>query len=255
MSTRLINRTERLTEIEQMLFHHPMGLRAVEIAEACGVDRRTIYRDLALLVDIGLPVFQKDGRFLMNREYYGASVRLNTHESVALFIAAHGMAHYARQQNPHMISALKKLSLALPEPIARHVLFLIEAIRTDAVDRAFVSVLELFTRAWAERRKVKLWYRGGDELQTRVHEFAPYFIEMTGAGSLYAVGYDYQIQQVRAFKLQLVKRVQMLGGTFDIPGQFERQRYLVGIPGMMDGDPAAEGIEEIGRASCRERVS
>ena len=42
MKTRLINRTERLTAIEQMLFRSEIGLRAVEIAEACGVDRRTI---------------------------------------------------------------------------------------------------------------------------------------------------------------------------------------------------------------------
>ena len=56
MSARLINRGERLTAIERLLFRSGKGLRAVEIAESCGVDRRTIYRDLETLQKLGIPV-------------------------------------------------------------------------------------------------------------------------------------------------------------------------------------------------------
>ena len=63
MSTQLINRTERLATIEKMLFRAPSGMRVVDIAAACGVDRRTVYRDLNLLNEIGLPIYQKDGRY------------------------------------------------------------------------------------------------------------------------------------------------------------------------------------------------
>ena len=70
MSARLINRGERLTAIERVLFRSGKGLRAVEIAESCGVDRRTIYRDLETLQKLGIPVTQEEGRFFLNRDYY-----------------------------------------------------------------------------------------------------------------------------------------------------------------------------------------
>src|SRR5512143_2860272 len=107
MSNRLTSRTERLAAIERMLFRSAMGLRAVEIAEACGVDRRTIYRDLALLGDVGIPIEQRDGRFFINREHYRATIRLNFDEAVALFSAGRQATHSTEWQNPHMLSALE----------------------------------------------------------------------------------------------------------------------------------------------------
>lgn len=245
MAHRLINRSERLAVIEQLLFRSPIGLRVVEIAEACGVDRRTIYRDLSLLEEVGLPIYQKDGRFFLNHEYYVANARLNLNESVALFIAARATSHFAEQQNPHLISALKKLSMILPEPLAVHLLHVVEAVRGNPVDRAFVAVLETFTRAWAERTKVKLWYRSADSYNTHAHEFATYFIEPTANGGLYAIGYDYLAQQVRAFKLQRIKRVQLLPAKYDIPKFFDRRRYLAGLWGMMRGDTGDKPVEVV----------
>ncbi len=149
MSTQLINRTERLATIERLLFRNVSGMRVVDIADSCDVDRRTIYRDLALLREIGVPVYQKDGRYYLNHEQYVATVRLNIFELVALYVASRGLVFYVEQQNPHVISALKKLSKALPEPLARHVNTMVETVRATPVDRAFVSVLETMTRAWA----------------------------------------------------------------------------------------------------------
>jgi proteasome accessory factor B len=198
---------------------------------------------MSLLGEIGLPVYQKDGRFYLNHEHYVANARLNLNESVALFIAARGMSHMTEQHNPHLVSALKKLSMILPEPLAAHLIHLIESVRGNPVDRAFVAVLETFTRAWAERTKVKLWYRSTDSYNTRAHEFATYFIEPTATGSLYAIGFDYVAQRVRAFKLERIKRVQILPSRYDIPSFFDRRRYLAGLWGMMRGETSDRPIE------------
>jgi predicted DNA-binding transcriptional regulator YafY len=233
MSTQLINRTERLATIEDMLFRAKQGVRVVEIAETCGVDRRTVYRDLSLLSEFGLPVYQKDGRYYLNHEYYVATVRLNINELVALYIAARGQTYFMDQENPHVVSALKKLTKTLPDPLARHVKYVIEKMRSGPVDRAFVSVLETMTRAWAEHRKVKLWYRRPGHTSISVREFATYFIEPSSNGGLYAVGYDYLSQHVGAVRLQWVKRVQLLPMTYEIPAQLEQRRYMAGAWGMM----------------------
>ena len=75
MGARLIDRAERLSAIERMLFRNSSGLRAVEIAAACGVDRRTIYRDLDALDKLGIPISQQDGRFFQGFEAQFLGVR------------------------------------------------------------------------------------------------------------------------------------------------------------------------------------
>jgi proteasome accessory factor B len=245
MGTRLVQRSERLAEIERMLFRGTAGLRVVEIAEACGVDRRTIYRDLSLLTDIGVPIYQKEGRFYLNHEYYVATVRLSIHESVALYIAVRNLSQAAQHHNPHIASALKKLSQILPDALATHVAYTVEAGHDDPVDRAFVMTLETLTRAWAERRQVKLWYRSADSVSISAREFAIYFIEPNSAGTLYAVGFDYLAQRVRAYKLHLIKRVQLLQNQYEMPLHFDRRRFLSGMWGMMREEAGDKLVEVV----------
>ncbi len=245
MSTQLIHRTERLATIEKMLFRAASGLRVVEIAEACGVDRRTVYRDLALLTEIGVPVYQKDGRYFLNHEYYVATVRLNVNELVALYVASRGMSYVWEQQNPHIISALKKLSRNLPDSLAQHVRFMIDTLRSNPVDRAFVFMLETLTRAWAEQRKVKLWYRGPNSSSVSIREFAVYFIEPASSGSLYAVGYDFQMQRVGALRLQWIKRAQIMPHEYEIPSHFDRQHYLAGAWGLMRSSLSGKAVQVV----------
>lgn len=236
MSARLINRGERLTAIERMLFRNSQGLRAVEIANACGVDRRTIYRDLVMLDKLGIPISQQDGRFFINRDYYLASVRLNFHEAMALFVAARVFSRNAEQQNPYIVSALTKLSSALPEPMASHVGYIADWVRGNPVDRNYVQILETMTHAWVERRKVRLWggiQQSGD-IQT--YDFAVYFIEPTTTGGLYVVGRDELRQTVRAIKLESIKRAKPGDGHYEIPATFDRRPYLETMWGLIGSE-------------------
>lgn len=243
MSKQLINRTERLTTIERMLFRAASGLRVVEIAEACDVDRRTVYRDLTLLKNIGLPIFQKDGRYHLNQEYYVATLRLNPHELIALYIGLRGLEHYVEHQNPHVISVLKKIANALPEPVGAHIEYMIETVRGNPVDRAFVTVLDTMTRAWAEQRKVKLWYRAGERMSVTMRDFAIYFLEPSASGGLFAVGFDYMTNRVGSVQLQRIKRVDLLNETYDVPSYFDRKRYLTGGWGMAHGQLQEKTID------------
>ncbi|MBI5671487.1 MAG: WYL domain-containing protein [Chloroflexi bacterium] len=234
-----MNRAERLAFIERMLFRNSStGLRAVEIARACGVDRRTIYRDLALLDKMGVPLLQEDGRFCINREYYSANIRLNLNEAVALFIAARMLSRHAEQQNPHVISALSKLAASLPEPLATHVNYIADSVRAHPVDRNFVLVLETITRGWLERRRVKLWGSLVKSGEISVHEFSPYFVEPTANGGLYAIGFDDLSQSVRAFKVVAIRRALLLDSAYEIPRQFDRRHYLANMWGITGGSDA-----------------
>ena len=223
MTARLTNRTERLVKMEQLLFRNADGLRAVELAEACGVDRRTVYRDLSLLNEVGVPIFQKDGRFCLEREQYLATIRLSFDETVALLLAA----SMSRQSNPHLTAAMAKLSQALPDPVAAHASVLTELTQTQATDATRVEILDTITRAWADQRCIKIWYRSTrDENKVRAREISTYFIEPKPDGSVYIVGYDSLLGRVRAFRLSRIRHVKVLPTTYEMPFHLDTKRYL-----------------------------
>jgi predicted DNA-binding transcriptional regulator YafY len=94
----------------------------------------------------------------------------------------------------------------------------------------------MVTRAWFERRKIRLWVSLAKNGELIMRDFSTYFIEPTTNGGMYAIGYDETTQKVRAFKLEWVKRIKMLDETYDIPAQVDRRRYLESVWGMMGGD-------------------
>ncbi len=235
-STTIERRGERLTAIEKMLFRNSQGLRAVEIAKACGVDRRTIYRDLAMLEKIGIPIAQEDGKFLINRDYYLASVRMNFNEAVALFIAARSYARHAEQQNPHVVSALNKLCGALPESLSQHVRYVADWIRSSPIDRNYAQNLETIIRAWVSRHKVKLWGSSGKSGDIYLHEFSTYFLEPGSNGGLYAIGYDEVTQGICTLKVEWIKRTKLLDETYDVPADFDRRPYLESVWSIMGNE-------------------
>lgn len=239
MSARLINRGERLTAIERLLFRNGHGLRAVEIAESCGVDRRTIYRDLDTLEKLGIPVSQEDGRFFLNRDYYLASVRMNFNEVVALFVAARAYTRSAEQQNPHIVSALNKLCAALPEPLSSHVDYIADWIRGNPVDRNYVQILEMVIRGWVEGRTIRLWGSLSKNGESYVRDFRTYFIEPTTTGGLYTIGQDVLTQSIKMLKIEWVKRAKLLDEHYEVPENFDRRPYLENVWGVI-GDEGRE---------------
>ncbi len=226
--TRLVSRTERLAAIERLLFHSAIGLRVVDIADACGVDRRTIYRDLTMLGDGGIPIEQRDGRFFINRDHYTATTRLTFDEAMALLMAARIAARFEDQHNPHMNSALQKVGSAFPRNIETHVTHVVENESEMTVDLRYLSVLEKISRAWSEHRKVRLWSSNGRDSAAKARDFAPYFIEPDETGALYAIGFDSLTQRIRAFKLNHILRARLTTSPYKIPDQFDVGRYLLG---------------------------
>jgi predicted DNA-binding transcriptional regulator YafY len=232
------NRADRLDRIERLLFDSPIGLRAVEIAEACGVDRRTIYRDLTMLCENDVPIEQRDGRFYIDRDQYKATTHLTFDEAMALFLAARTASRVQDQQNPHIVTALQKIGHALPRSLDSH----LEAVRNVeteiTLDLAYRSVLELVTRAWSERHKVSLYADYGRDARPLAKDFAIYMIEPDEAGSLCVVGLDSATQQVRAFRLARIRRAKISSIPYKIPEQFDAERYLAGDWSSLANDPS-----------------
>ncbi len=239
MPAQLTNRAERLAQIEQLLARNVRGLRAVEIAEACGVDRRTIYRDIALLNHAGVPVAQEYGRFYLDRDQYLARVRLTYAEITALFLAALVLTRQSRFFNPHLVGAAHKLLQSLPDSLHNSAETLLQSPAYTSVDvdhgeLPLVFVVDTVIRAWTERRPLRMivTHRTG---KPRIIEMAIYVVDSKPNGTLYAVGYDALSEQICSVKLERIRRIRLLTGTYQIPSTFDAQDYIWKRPDSSSG--------------------
>lgn len=232
---RIQSKAARLRRIEHRLYNAPRGQRVAELAEYCGVDRRTIYRDLQALEEMGVPVWENDGRYGIDRESYLSTIRLNLNEAVALFFAARLLAHHSDEHNPNVVSALNKLASGLPDTtISSHMARVAEIIRARPLRADYVRVLDTITRAWADRRKVAIRYRAASgELTERV--ICPYFLEVSRSEpASYVIAYDDLRGALRTFKLERVADADLLPNVYSIPDDFDPYAHLAAAWGVMD---------------------
>lgn len=233
--SRTQSKAARLRRIEHKLYNTPQGLGAVELAAYCGVDRRTIYRDIEALDAMGVPVWQMDGKFGIEREGYQSTVRLNLNETVALYFAARLLAHHSDENNPHVVGALDKIAASLPDAtLSEHMSRAADVIRTKPIRSNYVQTLETLTRAWADRRVVAIHYWAADRETPQERVIEPYFLEVSRfePGS-YVLAHDRLRDALRTFKVERVQRAELLPEHYTIPADFDPYAWLQSSWGIM----------------------
>lgn len=232
---RIQSKAARLQQIEHRLYNSPQGVRVVELAEHCGVDRRTIYRDLATLGDMGVPVWEHEGRYGIDREFYLSTVRLNLNEAIALFFAARLLSHHSDENNPHVVSALDKLAAGLPDAtISSHIARAADVIRARPLRATYIRALEVLTRAWADRRRVNIRYRAASGTLTE-RVICPYFMEPSRSEpASYVIAHDDLRGALRTFKIERIVDAELLTSTYTIPDDFDPYVHLAASWSVMD---------------------
>jgi proteasome accessory factor B len=253
---RIRSKAARLRRIEHRLYNTPGGLRVSDLAEDCGVARRTIYRDLMALHEMGVPVWEERGRFGIDRAAYLSTVRLNLNEAIALYFAARLLTHHSDEHNPHIVSALDKLAAGLPDQtISAHIARAAGVVRTRPMRSGYIQNLEVLTRAWADRRLVLLRYRAPNRDSTE-REVAPYFVEVSrSTPAAYVIGFDRLRDAIRTFKIERIERAELLAEHYTIPDDFDPYAFLASAWGVMDDAEVSIHLRFSAEAAPRVRES
>jgi proteasome accessory factor B len=239
--TRLVTRTARLRQIEELLLLTPNGLPATKLAQRLSVDRRTVYRDLDFLSEQGVPLWQEDGQFGINRTRYLASIRLSFHEAIALVLAGLLLSRTIDERNPHVSAALRKLGAVLPPPLTTHLNRAADRVQARCDGLSQVAILQVIAEGWGTGHKVRVGYRSPRSGVLRERVIAPYALEPTATG-VYVIGHDDWAADIRTFKLERLETAELLDEAYTLPTGFDPEAYLATSWGIMTGKEAVEVV-------------
>lgn len=223
---------ERLLHLLRLLQAAGRGYDAESLAEACGVSRRTIFRDLDLLRNAGLQLWydEEQRRYKMPGPRMLPPTSFTSSEALALITLCHEIG--GRHALPFLSearSAVMKLENALPIKLREQVQASAEAIQinmppVNPLDD-HQGIYDELVNAAASKRSVRIVYEAAiDEgrIQTRLN---PYHL-LFSRRSWYVIGRSSVHREVRTFNVGRIQRLELLEDTFEVPRNFSVERFL-----------------------------
>lgn len=237
-----VKRITRLVKLLQML-HHGRGLNSDGLAKACGVGRRTIFRDMDTLRSGGVPIEfdSKAQRYSVCPEFFGSPSDLSVEEALALWALAGSVGsepQFPIYADAH--SALTKLEASLPNEVRRQFVKLSKAIRIIPHKVAHLGkkapIYHDLIAAILNRRAVEIEYSSlteWDRIKTKIKPYVLLFCQH----SWYVVGHSSYHQEVRNFNLLRIEAMNVLKQRYSIPKSFDWDEHLGGAWNMIrEGD-------------------
>jgi predicted DNA-binding transcriptional regulator YafY len=208
------------------------GYNADALSQACGVSRRTIFRDVDLLRQSGIPV-----AFDEVQECYripGACLLPPTNftpdEAMALLVLCHelGDGRGLPFLGPARTAAVK-LESALPARLRAQLRNVTSAINIQPPPNNPLEgcqpLYEQLLEAVANRRNVRIRYGSLKEQKEIVTRLSPYRLFFSRR-SWYVVGRSSVHRAKRTFNLGRISQIEPLDDHFQVPRGFSIERYL-----------------------------
>jgi predicted DNA-binding transcriptional regulator YafY len=229
------------------LLDRPQGVTVEDAAQALGCTARTVWRDLRVLEDGGLPIYDErapDGRRGLWRveDSFRAKLplKLTLSEIAALVMSREFLAPVgASILGSAVATAFDKITRVL----SRDAMALLERMRDTIGVRETGAKLQLpaaghmpaIQTGLVERRALRMRYYSFQRDAETEREVDPYYLTHFGGG-LYLVGYCHFREAVRVFAVERVRAVEVLRRRFEIPAGFDPREYLDKAWGILQGD-------------------
>jgi predicted DNA-binding transcriptional regulator YafY len=224
-----MNRIDRLTAMILML----QGRRVVtaeQIGEHFEISVRTVYRDIAALGEAGVPIAAEAGvGYSLMRSYHMPPVQFTEEEAAALFMSGELADQFGDESLKLAVrGAMLKVRAALPVERRDYVGKLGEAIGVmgalpeSGEDKAALMPVQ---EAVVRRRCLALEYDTGGrgELHERVVE--PLGVVFYGR-RWHLLGWCRWREEVRDFRLDRMRRCEVLAETFEPRDDFSMMQYM-----------------------------
>jgi len=205
-----------------------------DLARRLGVDERTVRRYATHLVDLGIPVEARRGRYGGYRlapGYKLPPLMLTDEEAVAIVLglAAGHSAGLVAADLSATESATAKLRRVLPAALARRIDALLVTLDIAGPVRqpapTGTEVLLVLAEAARHRHPVRLDYTSwhGRSSERGLDPFGLVF----HSGRWYVTGRDHATGSVRTFRLDRIGAIRASDGAFEVPAEFDPTGHVL----------------------------
>jgi predicted DNA-binding transcriptional regulator YafY len=202
---------------------------------ALNVSIKTVRRDINDLRKLGFPIFERGAPherktlYLDNRGFI--SFKLTYDEAFALLVNRLGNPFIAGTLFGQSASnAYQKIEGSLG-PIERdYIRRMLPRVRRNAVGGDYSKhsdVIETLTLCIEDSKSSEIVYQSPRRTEPSVYSIYPYGL-VEHRGTLYIVGYSERHQEIRTWKIDRMLSAQMTSTTFQIPSDFDIDKYFAG---------------------------
>lgn len=214
------------------------GHNARALADLCRVSRRTIFRDLDLLRDAGVPLHydSQEERFRIPGTYYLPPTNFTTEEALSVIVLCHEVgqrAQVAFLDAAH--SAAAKLQSSLPTALREQLASMSRAIQirlgplATPNDDVGVGVqrqyYEQLVAAITRRKSVRIRYDSVAERKAITTKLSPYRLWFSRR-AWYVIGRSSLHRATRTFHLGRIQELTPLDDGYKMPRGFSLERHL-----------------------------
>jgi proteasome accessory factor B len=227
----ILPRLQRLLRLIHLL-QSGKGYRIDGLAQECGVCRRTVFRDLGVLRDAGVPLRldEQRGEYVIPGAAHLKPSDFTPEEAMALLLLCHELG--GEPGLPFLgpaLTAAVKLENHLPARLRERLRAAAHAVRIEPPPRnplvGRAQVFEQLLDAAVARRCVRIRYQSLAEEQHIGTRLSPYQL-LFSQRSWYVIGRSSLHRGVRTFNLSRIAEVTPLEETFAVPRRFSLQRHL-----------------------------
>lgn len=221
-----MNRTDRLFALLLEIQANPR-ITSAQLARRFDVTPRTIYRDVAALVEANVPVKGQAGSgYSIEEGYFLPPVSFTKDEALLLILGADAVGqHFDAQYRTAARSAENKIHASLSKELRKEVAYLKSYIRffsgTSEGRSDLQDAMQKIRRAIIERKRLAFRYykRNAETTEPMVREVDPYALTNI-YGNWALSGFDHLRKDIRMFRLDRMEAVMVTTRSFERPKNF-----------------------------------
>ena len=228
----MANVATRLLSLIMMLQSRP-SWKANELAAELNVSERTVHRYIAMLDEMGIPIYSERGRyggFSLVRGYKLPPLVFTAEEATVLYMGANLVRDVWGQTYDDAATAVTaKLDNVLPDDLRAEVSQLQQYLavgRLAARDyQPWESTIHTLRQCILDRLCVRLVYQGLARQKKVERVVEPYGLAFKW-GQWYLAGFCQLRKDMRTFRVDRIQQVHPLKEQFTMPNDFDARDYL-----------------------------
>ena len=230
------NTATRLFTLILLLQRQPNS-KAGDLAEKLGVSVRSLHRYIAMLEEMGIPIYSErgpNGGFSLVRGYKMPPLIFTPEEAAAICLGT-GLVQemWGRLYDEAAQGALAKIENVLPDDQRDEVAWARRALVTTGLYYPGLAdlapLLETLRRALRQQKQIRLVYQGSQQTAPLERQVDPYALAHN-RGWWYVIGYCHLRAAVRSFRVDRIHKVEVLEAGFEPPMDFDARQYLLNEP-------------------------